>query len=83
MRLTLRTLMAYLDDVLEPADREEVGRKLAESETAQSVLNHIRDVTHRVRLGTPKVTAKGLGGDPNTVAEYLDHTMHNERSARI
>lgn len=79
MRLTLRTLLAHMDDVLEPNDRAEVGQKIEESEFAKTLLQRIRDVTARLRLGTPKVLGKGLAADSNTVAEYLDHTMHNER----
>lgn len=79
MRLTLRTLLAHMDDVLEPNDRAEVGQKIEESEFAKTLLQRIRDVTARQRLGTPKVLGKGLAADSNTVAEYLDHIMHNER----
>ena len=79
MRLTLRTLLAHMDDVLEPNDRAEVGQKIEESEFAKTLLQRISDVTARLRLGTPKVLGKGLAADSNTVAEYLDHTMHNER----
>src|SRR5581483_1011105 len=36
-------------------------------------------VTHRLRMGAPKVTGRGMGLDPNTVAEYLDNTLSAER----
>ena len=37
MRLTLRTLLAYLDDILEPAQTKEIGNKLAESKFASDL----------------------------------------------
>ena len=79
MRLTLRTMLAYLDDILEPADREEIGRKIEESEFAKQLVNRIRESTHKLRLGAPKLSGKGPGMDPNTVAEYLDNTLAGER----
>jgi hypothetical protein len=32
MRLTLRTLLAFMDDILDPQDAHEIGRKIDKSE---------------------------------------------------
>jgi hypothetical protein len=75
MRLTLRTLLAYLDDILEPSQAREIGEKLTESSFASSLVSRIREVMRRRRLTAPTLTGPGVGIDPNTVAEYLDNTL--------
>jgi hypothetical protein len=75
MRLTLRTLLAYLDDALEPAQAKLIGQKVAESEAAQELIGRIKQVTRRRRLTTPPMTGPGARFDPNTIAEYLDNVL--------
>jgi hypothetical protein len=79
MRLTLRTMLAYLDDVLDPADAQELEHKIAESSFASGLVHRVRDSMRRMRLGAPKLDGRGLGLDPNTVADYLDSTLAPER----
>jgi hypothetical protein len=79
MRLTLRTLLAYLDDILDPADARELGKKIEDSEFASELVHRIRSVTRKLRLGAPKLSGKGMGLDANTVAEYLDNTLPQDR----
>jgi len=79
MRLTLRTLLAYLDDVLDPADKEELARKIESSELAEELVHRTRDVMRRLRLSAPHVIGTGMALDPNTVAEYLDNVLPPEQ----
>jgi hypothetical protein len=79
MRLTLRTMLAYLDDVLDPADAEVLGKKIDESEFAATLVKRIGTVGKKVRMDAPKVDGKGVGNDANTVAEYLDSTLPQDR----
>jgi len=79
MRLTLRTLLAYLDDILDPTDASELRRKIEDSDFAKGLVHRIQSANSRSRLGAPPVEGKGMGLDPNTVAEYLDNVLPPER----
>ncbi len=91
MRLTLRTLLAYMDDILDPSDHEELGKKIEASDFAAELIHRSRDTVRRLRLGAPEVIAGEdddvLNPDPasdaNSVAEYLDNTMPPEHVAEF
>ncbi len=89
MRLTLRTLLAYMDDILDPADHEDLGSKIEASDFASELIHRSRDTVRRLRLGAPAVLSDGSDdvmdtvdlGDANSVAEYLDNTLPPEQVA--
>ncbi|MCA9241875.1 MAG: hypothetical protein KDA37_16810, partial [Planctomycetales bacterium] len=75
MRLTLRTLLAYIDNILDPKDQEELAQKVNASDMAHDLLHRTRDVTHRLRLPAPPLDSAGPYNDPNMMAEYLDNVL--------
>lgn len=77
MRLTLRTLLAYMDDTLEPSEARELGKKIAESDFARDLMDRIRKVVRTRRLAAPRPTSSRV--DANLVAEYLDNVLDPER----
>jgi hypothetical protein len=84
VRLTLRTLLAYLDDTLEPSEIKQIGQKVAESDAAQELIARIKQITRRRRLTTPPLTGPGAANfDPNTVAEYLDNALTGDQIADV
>ncbi len=82
MNLTLRTLLAWLDDTLPPAEVREIGKKVNESPYAKELVDRIRSVTRRRRLAVP-----GSGGsdalDPNLVAAYLDNELPQDQVTEL
>lgn len=91
MRLTLRTLLAYMDDILDPADQEELGRKIESSPFATELIHRSRDAVRRARLSAPEPLAgadddihgSDANLDANTVSEYLDNVLPPEAVAEF
>src|SRR5262245_32804809 len=80
MRLTLRTLLAYLDDTLPPSEAKAIGAKLAESEPAQEIVERMKNVVRRRRLTVPPAESRM---DANTIAEYLDNEITPEAAEEL
>ncbi len=82
MRLTLRTLLAWLDDTLPPANVRQIGKQVAESENAKQIIERIRRVTRQRRLTIPG-EGQSQAVDPNLVADYLDDVLDPEQTAEF
>src|SRR3954471_15839078 len=80
MRLTLRTLLAWLDDTLPPAEVRDIGRQVSESPYAQELVERIHRVTRQRRLTVPAKTGPDAT-DPNVVAGYVDNDLEPEQVA--
>ncbi len=78
MRLTLRTLLAYIDHVLDPSDTRELAAKIRESKLAQHTMERIDLGLANRNLRAPSVDSTDQYQDPNIIAEYLDNTMKPE-----
>ncbi|QDU40097.1 hypothetical protein Mal4_44510 [Maioricimonas rarisocia] len=83
MRLTLRTLLAYLDDILAPSQAKEIGEKINESSYAAATVERIKDVLRRRRNTAPDVIGPNATPDPNLVAEYLDNTLNQDEVEEV
>ncbi|MDX2036473.1 MAG: hypothetical protein SFX72_07465 [Isosphaeraceae bacterium] len=82
MRLTLRTLLAWMDDTLSAAEVREIGKQLAESPKARELAERINRVARQRRLTVPGETQPD-GVDPNIVAAYLDNELGAEEVAAL
>ena len=80
MRLTLRTLLAWLDDTLPATQVREIGKHVAESAYAQELVERIQRVTRQRRLTVPSRTGPDAI-DPNIVASYVDNHLDPEQVA--
>ena len=78
MRLTLRTLLAYRDGVLDSNDAAVLEAKIKESSTAQQISKRIAEEMQNRRLAPIPVDAREFGFEANTVAEFLDDTISME-----
>lgn len=83
-RLTLRTLLAYIDDTLGPIEARSLGKKVAESDEARHLVERIKRVTRRRGLAAPDANDEDdAAGDPNTVAEYLDNALDSDTLKQV
>lgn len=79
MRLTLRTLLAFLDNTLEQTDADALRPKVKESEFAKLITARIDSALKQPRLSAPPLDEKGVGLDANDISQYLDNTLPAEK----
>ena len=83
MRLTLRTLLAFLDHAPLPNDeREPIQRVLDSNPAAEELVQRIRRVLTQPRLASPAVETAGVL-QASQVAEYLDGTLDMGLTKRL
>ncbi|SMP46151.1 hypothetical protein SAMN06265222_10274 [Neorhodopirellula lusitana] len=83
MRLTLRTLLAYLDDMLEEEDTQILQAKIEESGLATELIARIRNSVDHRQIGVLSPDAIGPLENANVMSEYLDSTLAPEQIAEI
>ena len=82
MRMTLRTLLAWLDDTLSPGEVREIGLQVSDSSFAKELVDRIHKVTRQRRLSVPPSSGPDAV-DANLVARYLDNDLEPELVAEI
>lgn len=76
MRLTLRIVLAYLNQVLSPEDAQVVAKQIEQDEQTRQLVRRIEEVQRRTSLMTTQREIPTI--DPNLVAEYLDNELTPE-----
>ena len=75
MRLSLRTLLAFEDNVFDVEQHRRLEQLLPADKNAEATLRRIRSIVRNPSLGVPGLVDHQEELDPNYVAEYLDHQM--------
>ena len=80
MRLTLRTLLAWLDDTLPPSQVREIGKQVSATPYARELIERIHRVSRQRRHTVPGATGPEAT-DPNIVAGYVDNELEPDAVA--
>ena len=78
MRLTLRTLLGWIDGVLPAEEHYVIGVMVADSKVATRLADRIREGAARGSMDVPLTGGPAIADDPNRVAEYIDNTLLSE-----
>lgn len=82
MRLTLRNLLAYLHETLEPPQREAFQTLVAGNPRVGLLIDRCRNLAAK-RLAAPTIDQASPTGQAETVAKYLDFTLPDEQVAEF
>lgn len=75
MRLTLRTLLNWINKNLSEEDAALVAQKVEESELAKALKAQIEGIMAQEHLSAPDLLDGTPKGNANSAAEYLDNSM--------
>ena len=78
MRLSLRTLLAFEDNIFDAEHRLQLERTIPRHDGTASTLRRIRSIVRHPHLGVPGIVDHREELDPNLTAEYLDHQLAAE-----
>lgn len=79
MRLTVRTLLAWMDGTVGAEDQAALGDKVLASGVAPKLVERIKLVVSHPAVSVPPPDGRGFAEDPNTAAEFLDNALPAER----
>lgn len=80
MRLTLRTLLNWINENYSEEDAKRVALKVNESELAKALKGQIEEVLRLPGLAAPMVLDGTPLGNANSSAEYLDNAMPSAKT---
>ncbi|GHT14082.1 hypothetical protein FACS1894170_10740 [Planctomycetales bacterium] len=83
MRLSLRTLLAFEDNVFDVEQHRQLEQVIPQHPSAVETLTRIRNAVRNPALGVPGLIDGQEELDPNFVAEYLDHHMSADLQERF
>jgi hypothetical protein len=83
MRLSLRTLLAFEDNIFDVEQHRQLEQVIPKQDDAAATLSRIRSVVRDPCLGVPGIVNHREELDPNFVAEYLDHQMDPDLQERF
>ena len=83
MRLTLRTLLAFMDDILDPIERDQLTNKITQSDYAKGLMERVGQLMRNAHMSAPIPGASNQKIDANHVACYLDNTLAPEQVSSV
>ncbi|MDO4559284.1 MAG: hypothetical protein Q4C47_09990, partial [Planctomycetia bacterium] len=78
MRLTLRIILSWMNQVLGPEDARTIETQIAQDEASARLVRRIEEAVRKTALQTGNRDIPTI--DPNLVAEYLDNDLSPENS---
>jgi len=83
MRLTLKTILAFSDDLFDAEYRPAIEKRIREDQAAGSVVERIRSVVRNPDIPVPGRSGEKEEMSANLVAAYLDNLLSDAEQSRF